>query len=294
MQFKANIKFILISMLASSIFATIAPFAVAAQNAGLVPSYSVLYRYFVLVGLATPIVFIYFRDHFNFTKTQLWLVILQGIAGCFLNLAYLGALSYIPLSLAVIIFFTFPIITLLVTPFVFGGQLTWYKLLVFLVAFIGLALVVGPKFTDLDPLGMLLAFLGAVFAVTQLLCMNKLVREVSLPALLYSVHFISMILAIITIGILYSLGYLVAPPALTMDMALGFSGIVIGYIIAYGLFAYVSGVLQPTTISLFSNIEPLITIAIAVLLFSEVLQVEQVVGIAVVLAALVAGSLAKS
>ena len=291
-----NNKFglIMLSLLASSCFAIIAPFSVATADAGLIPAYTVLFRYMVLIICATPFIYIYTRKYFKFTRSQFWLIILQGVAGGILNLSYLGALSYIPLSLAVIIFFTFPLITLIVSPFIFGGRLTLYKIVVFICAFLGLLFVVGPELSTLNPIGILLALIGALTAVTQLLCMSKLIKEVKPMALLYSVHVIAMIFTILIISGFYFAGEIDFPPPITFDIGINFMGVVLSYILAFGLFSYVTQYLDPSTISLFSNIEPIVTIAVAILLFSEILQINQVFGISIVLVSLIAGSLAKS
>ncbi len=289
-----KLKFILLSLLASSMFATMAPFTVATEQAGLIPAYAVLYRIIIITILAAPFVYIYARHLFIFTKQQFWLINAQALAGTFLNLAYLGALSFIPLSLAVIIFFTFPIITMLVTPFVFGGRLSPLKIIIFIIAFLGLTLIIGPKFDSLDPFGIFLAFVGAISAVVQLLLISKLTRELPTVAHIFSVHAISAIYTIIIVGGLFALSYLPAPPTITPEIALAFSGVVISYIMSYGLFVYVVRYLDPTTISLLSNIEPVVTIAIAIILFGETLLLNQQFGVAIVLAALLAGSLIKS
>ncbi len=289
-----NLKFILLSLLASSTFAIIAPFSIATEQAGMIPAYTVLYRYMVLILLSTPFIILYARQYFNFSRQHFWLIMLQSLGTCVLNLAYLGAMSYIPLSLAVIIFFIFPLITLLVTPFIFGGQLTLLKIIIFICAFIGLLLVIGPEFSTLNPIGIILALIGACAAVVQLLCMSKLMKELNAAALIYSVHFVAMLFTALILLSFYSVGQLSPPPDITINIALNFSGVVVFYTIAYGLFSYVARHLPPTTISLLANIEPVVTIAIAVLLFSEILQTTQQFGIAIVLVALVAGSLAKA
>lgn len=288
-----KLTWVLLSLTASTSFALIAPFAVLAEQAGLLPGYAVLYRYILLIAIATPFVLFFARQHFKFSRLQFWLLILQSSSTALLNISFMAALSFIPVSLAVIIFFTSPLLTLLVAPLVFGGRLSPVRAAIFFVAFIGLIMVVGPQFSNLDPIGMGLALIAAVTSVTQLLCMSKLVKEINPAALLYSVHVIAMLITFVIIGAAVYSGNMAMPVGLNLDMSFNFAAIVICYAVGYALFTVVAKNLEPTTISLIANIEPVVTISIAVIVLGEILETQQVFGVLVVLTALIIGSLYK-
>lgn len=286
-------SWVLLSVTASFCFALIAPFAIYAEGEGLLPPYAVLYRYVIIVAIATPFIIIFARQKFKFTRQQFWLLILQSCCTAILNLSYMAAFTFIPLSLAVIIFFTFPIMTLMVVPFVFGGRLSRAKIVIFFIAFMGLVLVVGPQFSNLNPIGIGLALTAAVASVIQLLCMSKLVKEISPFAMLYSVHVIAMF---ITFAIMASLVYtdnIAAPVPFNVNMGLYFAGVVVCYSLGYAIFTQVAKNLEPATISFVANIEPIVTVALAIWLFHETLSTVQAIGAIVVISALVAGSLYK-
>lgn len=286
-----KLTWVLLSLTASTSFALIAPFAVLAEQAGLLPGYAVLYRYILLVAIATPLVLLFVRQHFKFSRLQFWLLILQSCSTAILNISYMAALSFIPVSLAVIIFFISPLLTLMVAPLVFGGRLSPIRVVIFFAAFIGLIMVVGPQFSNLDPIGITLALIAAITSVTQLLCMSKLVKEVSPVALLYSVHTIAMFITFVIIGVAIYSGNMAMPVAFNADMSFNFAAIVACYVLGYALFTMVAKNLEPTTISLIANIEPVVTISIAVIVLGEVLETQQVLGVMVVLAALIIGSI---
>lgn len=281
------------SLTASTIFSFIAPFAIMAEQAGLSPAYAVFYRYVILVVIATPFMLIFARHHFKFSRQQFWLLILQSCATAILNISYMMSFTFIPLSLAVIIFFTSPIITLMVVPFVFGGRLSPIKVFVFFIAFLGLVLVVGPQFSNLNPLGISLAFLAAITSVIQLLCMSKLVKEINPMALLYSVHFNALFITFFLISALVYTGNLPMPVAFNATSLFNFIGIVICYSAGYAIFTVVAKNLEPATISFAANIEPIATIALAIWLFNETLSQVQFIGVVVVIGALFAGSLIR-
>ncbi|MGL1920603.1 MAG: DMT family transporter [Hyphomicrobiales bacterium] len=284
---------ILMSLTASTVFSFIAPFAIMAEEAGLSPAYAVLYRYIILVAIATPFIFIFARQHFNFSRKHFWLLILQSCATAILNVSYMMSFTFIPLSLAVIIFFTSPIITLMVVPFIFGGRPTLPKIIIFIIAFLGLIMVVGPQFNNLNPIGITLAFIAAITSVIQLICMSILVKEISPAALLYSVHFNAMLITAAIIGALVYYNQLPMPAAFNTTSLINFAGIVLCYVTGYSIFTIVAKNLEPATISFAANIEPIVTIALAIWLFNETLSGVQAIGVVVVIGALIIGSLLK-
>lgn len=288
-----RLYWILFSACASVAFSFIAPFAIYAEAEGLSPAYAVFYRYILIVLVATPFMLIFARKKFKFTPFQFKLLLLQSGAMAVLNVAYMMSFTFIPLSLAVIIFFTSPIITLMVVPFVFGGKLSPIKVAIFFIAFLGLVLVVGPEFTNLNPIGISLAVIAAITSVIQLLCMSKLVKEVNPLALLYSVHVIAMVITFFMLITLVYSQYLPPPTALTLPMIYNFAGIVTCYVLGYGIFTIVAKHLEPATISFVANVEPILTVSLAIWLFNETLFGIQAVGATIVIGALVTGSLIK-
>ncbi|MCJ8324032.1 MAG: DMT family transporter [Rhizobiales bacterium] len=293
MQNTSKSVWVLVALAASAMFAVVAPFTVIAEQAGLLPAYAVFYRYVIIMLITTPFILLFARSYFNFNRHQFWLVMLQACAAATLSLTYMASFSFIPLSLAVIIFFTAPIITLMVVPFVFGHRLSPAKMAIFFVAFLGLIFVVGPEFSNLNGLGISLAFIAAICGVIQLLCMSKLVKEISSIALIYSVHLMAMFISFFVLVTLIYTGNIAPPVALNVDMSVNLVGIVGFYMLAYVLLTMVAKYLQPATISFVSNVEPIITVALAIWLFNESFSNIQAFGVVIVLTALVAGSLYK-
>ncbi|MCJ8324031.1 MAG: DMT family transporter [Rhizobiales bacterium] len=293
MQNSNQLFWILIGLCAATMFALISPFSIYTEQAGLLPVYSVFYRYIVIIIVATPIMLLFFRQYFKFNRQQYWLIILYACANAVLSITYLASFSFIPLSLAVIIFFTQPLITLMVVPFIFGDRLTTAKIIVFLMAFIGLIFVVGPEFSNLNGIGILLALIAAITAVIQLLCLSKLVKELNPVVLLYSGHFIAMFITVFIIVTLVYTGNLPPPVAITKAIIWPFAGLLGCYILAQTLFINVAKRLKPATISFISNIEPIVTVALAIWLFNESLSNVQAIGVVIVLTSLMIGSMFK-
>lgn len=200
---------------------------------------------------------------------------LQGIG-------YLGSVAYIPVGLAAVIFFTWPIMVALADPFLGGPKLRPLDGLAFLIAFGGLALAIGPSIETLDPRGIALALLGAVGLASFLLFSRKALRSVPSMTVSFHANFGTVILCAITAPILFD--GLSFPGGergqLAMLAVCGF------YTLALVLqFAALKLAAAPTIAILF-NLEPVISILVAGWLLGEVLTADQYLGGALVVAGL--------
>jgi drug/metabolite transporter (DMT)-like permease len=71
-----------------------------------------------------------------------------------LGTAYLSSVAFIPVTVAVVVFYTFPVLIVLASPLVEGTRLTGSLLGVAAAALTGVVLVVGPALDGLDPRGL--------------------------------------------------------------------------------------------------------------------------------------------
>ncbi|RLB91608.1 MAG: hypothetical protein DRH26_07705, partial [Deltaproteobacteria bacterium] len=87
-----------------------------------------------------------------------------GIPVFMMGVGYLGATQYIPISLAVLIFYTGPFFVAVISKFTENEPITITRLTAIILAFIGLllALKVGRSTGDLKILGILYAFMAAL------------------------------------------------------------------------------------------------------------------------------------
>jgi len=83
--------------------------------------------------------------------------VLQSIATAIVSVSYLWSVEYIPVGLAVIIFFTFPVIILLAAPMVEGHRPGLVRILIACLAFAGLAIAIGASFDTIHLGGLALA-----------------------------------------------------------------------------------------------------------------------------------------
>lgn len=215
----------------------------------------------------------------------------QSIATLLVSVAYLGSVQFIPVGLAVIIFYLFPVLIMVMAPVVEGRNPGILRILIAIVAFAGLAIAVGPSFDSLDIRGILLAAAGAAGATLQFFSGRSISRYMTPAAFGSMVHMVILppVLAIALYAGSGTLRFLPGGPATTAGL-LFMSGVAIIYIVAY-MWQMLSLRFAPaSTVAPYYNLEPVVATAAAALILSERLQVNQYAGGALVLAALVASS----
>jgi drug/metabolite transporter (DMT)-like permease len=74
----------------------------------------------------------------------------QAAATLIVSVSYLASVQFIPVGLAVIIFFTFPVLIMLVSPLVEGRSPGMWRILIAILAFIGITVAIGPSIAGLD------------------------------------------------------------------------------------------------------------------------------------------------
>ena len=209
-----------------------------------------------------------------------------------ISIAYLASVQFIPVGLAVIIFFTFPVLILVTAPLVERTAFGWGRLAIALMAFAGLVLAIGPSLEALDARGIALATAAAIGGVVQFYSGRALAAHV--PPVVFSF-----------------IGHLMIWP-LTLAVALWWSGGVIaffpgggvtaiGYAALFGLatiyvanyFVHMQSLAfaPASLVAPFFNLEPVMTTLVAAALLGERLALNQYAGGGLVLVALILAGL---
>ena len=101
-------------------------------------------------------------------RTERGKLIGLGVTTALVGICYLWSVAFIPVGVAVMIYYTYPTIILLLSPLIDGTRLTPLTLAVFALAFAGIALAVGPSFQSLDWRGLALAGTASGAAAAQM------------------------------------------------------------------------------------------------------------------------------
>ncbi|QCI64825.1 DMT family transporter [Phreatobacter stygius] len=216
------------------------------------------------------------------------LLILVGITSGCLGLAYFFAVSFVPIGIAAVIFYTFPLLILIASPFIDGERFTLQRLGVFALAFGGLAIALGPTLGGIDMRGVLLAALASVLAASQFFAAARAGARISPAALLFWSHVVIMPIAGL-VALANGLGQLSALGgawfAATMTM--------LGYLVGFAFQMLSARNAPPALVGLVFCLEPVVAIVTANFVLGETLSAPQMVGSLLVLTALVASSLAE-
>jgi drug/metabolite transporter (DMT)-like permease len=216
----------------------------------------------------------------------------QALATLVISVSYLASVQFIPIGLAVIIFFTFPVLIMLASPMVEGKFPGFWRIVIAIFAFGGLVVAIGPSFGDLDIRGIGLAALASLAGVVQFFTGRAISRYLK-PAVFGSLVHLVIWPATLLVALYVGNG--------TLQMMPGGAGTITGFHFLLGLAAvYVAAYMlqmsslrfaPASTVAPFYNLEPIVTTAWAGLLFGERLSLNQYAGGGIVLAALVVSSL---
>ncbi|CAM5762352.1 DMT family transporter [Bosea minatitlanensis] len=210
-------------------------------------------------------------------------VALFGLATALVGTAYLSSVSFVPVSVAAVIFYTYPVLIVLAEPLLTPAPFRADRLAVALVAFLGIALVVGPDLHGLDPRGLCLAALASLAATAQFFAAAACAPIATMPKLFWShVVILPVALAIVALtgGFLPPQAFLLAPIA----VAVTYGGYLVGFVLQILALARIA----PGPAGLAFCAEPIVAVAIAAVLLGERLGALQYAGGALVIAALVA------
>lgn len=199
--------------------------------------------------------------------------------------AYLSSVAYLPVSLAVLIFYTFPILTALMSAALDRRWPRALELLALAAAFFGLLVALDISTADeqplnLHPLGLFLAACASVGVATNMVSSSAIMKR--LDTSVFSFYLAIGACAISTAAALGGEGWHL-PHGETGWWA--FSLMLLSFCTAF--VATYSGLrlIGPVRISTVMNLEPVATILIAVALLGETLGDSQLLGGAVVIAA---------
>ncbi|MDJ1157390.1 EamA family transporter [Chelatococcus sp. SYSU_G07232] len=205
-----------------------------------------------------------------------------GLGTVVVGVAYLSAVAFIPVTVAVVIFYTFPILIVLASPFVEGTRPSAARLGLALAAFVGVVMVVGPVFRSLDPRGLTLAAMASLGATVQFFAAARC-RHAETAAKVFWVHVI-VLPATAIIG--FATGAMVPPAALLaapVAVVMTIGGYVVGFVLQLVALARAPAVAAGLAFCL----EPVVAALTSTAVLGERLTPGQIAGGALVLAVIV-------
>jgi drug/metabolite transporter (DMT)-like permease len=209
----------------------------------------------------------------------LWLAVLLLL----MSAGYLGAVAYIPVGVAALVFFTFPFYVAVVSSLAGREPMTRAKGAALAVAFVGLALTLGPDIEGLDWRGVACALAAAIAFGSAIAFGGKIMQRDDVLA----VNVITNFWIALAVGAYVIATQNLAPPITKLGV-IGLGGATICYLVAFTAWFLSLRFIGPIRVAMMFNIEPLVSIAAAWLILDEPLAPVQLLGGALVIAAVVA------
>ena len=190
-----------------------------------------------------------------------------------INYGYMGAIIYIPISLATLIFYMFPMAVLIVVSLSARRIPGLLSCLAFLTAFAGLALALGSSSADLDWRGIGLALIATAGGTLMFFYGSKVAARAGIALFTF---YSQAAIAGLGIVVMLALDGPNLPSGTTGSYAL--IGVCAGYMAGVTLQFYAVRLINPALAALVFNVEPVITISLSALLLGDLLSISQYIG----------------
>jgi drug/metabolite transporter (DMT)-like permease len=258
-----------------------------AASVGLNGALMVFYRtLLMLAGVAAAVLI--WRARLGVAQAEWPPLIVFSLTSSVIGTAYLSSVAFLPVSVAVVIFYLFPVLIVLAEPFVERRRPSALQLGVVALAFAGVALAVGPSAASLDPRGVALALLAAVGAAAQFFAAARMPQTGAAAKLFWS-HLIVLPIVALTLAVVGGFkapnAFAAAPVAVAVTIG--------AYLSSFALQLLALARVSAAAGGLAFCAEPIFATVFAALILGERLGPLQYAGGALVLAAIMADVIAR-
>ena len=250
-----------------------------AYDTGTTPVSLTLYR-FLMSAVIMMLLLLILRKSWKFEVAP-GLFAICAIGMFVTSIGHLGAVNYIPVSLAAIIFYSFPLMVVAYKRIAHRQAVTRNELLAFVLAFIGIGIALGPDFHEFDPIGIALAFSGAIGATVFILSYERFPPQTDS----YVGATWIMITALVFALLLLQLGFDLEPPRESIGwvyLALITAASITSFVLSLQAINRIGGAI----FALLLNFEPVVILLLAWIVIGEQLSPERISGIALIVFAL--------
>lgn len=196
--------------------------------------------------------------------------------------AYLSSVAWLPVSLSVLIFYTFPILVALISAVMYRRMPSALTFFALAVAFGGLLLALDIRGVTVSAVGLAFAIYAAVAVALNLLLSAGMLQRV--PTAIFSTYTAAVSTLLAAIVVLFSGG--VQLPTGTVG-CIAFLAMLLAFFVGFISTFIAIGHLGSLRFSSIMNLEPIATIGFALLLLGESLSLMQMVGAMVVIVGVV-------
>ncbi|MCA0405710.1 MAG: DMT family transporter [Proteobacteria bacterium] len=272
----------LFALIAATLYGGNVPAARVASLVGMRGADLIFYRGILLILILLAVA--------AFTGTRVRLepgerkpMLLLALGAALTAILYLTSIDTLPVPSAVVIFYTFPLMVMLATPFVERRPLSARLIVLFLIAFAGLVMALGPALGALNARGVAFA-IAAALTNTMLYFVVGRASKSPLRSMLYT----QVVALPIALGVALAQHGTLAPLSTFWLAPWAILAMISGYAIGFIFQMLAAQRLAPARMGLLFLAEPATSILVAAIFLGEILSPLQMLGVGLMLAVLAA------
>jgi len=208
-----------------------------------------------------------------------------GLLSVVYTFALLKAIELLPVTIAILIFYLFPILTAFILALFGAGRLTAKTIVSALIVFFGLSLALAAQFGELNLTGMLAGLVSAIGFAVVCSVSNRLMHD-------QDSRQVTLYLSAAATVAMIAIGFVVDDVRLPLTTA-GWSGFIFSnllYAAAIIGFYLSIAMVGAGAATFFLNLEPIVVVGAGYVFLGQVISPWQMVGVAIVVGALIYAS----
>ena len=280
-----NILGIIFALAAGFFFGIIGPITKTAYNLGAGVGLAIFLRYIVALIIISPIIPSQKNLFKTYSKNIVHFLIIT-LSSIMLTVGLLTSVTYINVSLTLIIFCIYPIIVLIISIFITKEKIKTVIIFLFITTFVGLILALSPSIENLKIQGIIFALIASLGA-SMMIVINQIMSKKNITPIQINIfiNFFNSIFFFIILSLFYKIDYNIEFSTFLILLIPSCS-----YALALFLQLLAIPRIGQTNTALFLYLEPVAGILGAVLILNETLSSIQILGTIVVLLSLIAST----
>jgi drug/metabolite transporter (DMT)-like permease len=201
-----------------------------------------------------------------------------GLLLAYMFFGNIGAVKYIPVGVAALLFFVYPPLVAVFNALLDQRWPGLPRLAAFVIAFAGLVVMLGVGAGDLDPFGLSLGLAAGIACAVNVTWISRVMGGRDPLVVMFHMALVAAVALTLTVPTLFGF----TPPITTLGW-IGAAGVVLLQGISIPLYFVSIPRIGAETSAIINNLQPVVSIVAAFLLFGEAMTVSQYTGGAMVI-----------
>jgi drug/metabolite transporter (DMT)-like permease len=271
---------LLLVLLSAAGFSSLGIFMKFAYASGANPATILAFRFL----FATPLMWLMLR-HFGLSvrlegPLARWLLLYGGLGYTTISVLFALCLKSLPVSLAIMLFYTYPAYVAIIALALGHETLSWQRFTALLVCFVGMFMTLGVSFEGINPTGVLYGLAAALAQAVYTIIGNRILKNVPPLVVTTYVCFAAAAVFLLTGTLLGELMLDLPLAGWGSILALAVLATCIGVCCFFVAISYIG----PSNTAIGSMTEPMMAVALSIIVLEETVSASQTLGGAMILA----------